>query len=53
MSKQLSIDTAVIAIKKTRQKNCKHKFITVPVIDSENDEIYYFAVCQRCGLKTE
>ena len=53
MSKQLSLDTAVIEVEKAKQRNCKHKFITVPAFDYENDEVYYFVVCQRCGLKTE
>ncbi len=44
MSKQLSLDTAVIEVEKAKQKNCKHKFFTVPAIDYENDEIYYFEV---------
>ena len=53
MSKQLSIATALIERTRERQKKCRHRFITFPAFDFENDEVYYFGVCQRCGKKTE
>ncbi len=53
MSKQLSIATALAKKELEKQKNCHHQFISVPIFDYEHDEIYYFSVCRRCGLKTE
>jgi hypothetical protein len=53
MSKQLNIATAIAEKQTERQKKCKHKFISVPAFDHENDRIYHFGVCLRCGLKTE
>ena len=52
-SKQLSIATAIAEKEKQKQKHCKHKFITFPAFDYENDEVYYFGVCQYCGYKEE
>ena len=53
MSKQLNIATAIADKRAEKQNNCKHKFITVPAFDHQNDEVYYFGVCLRCGLRTE
>ncbi len=54
MSKQLSIDTAIIKQEKEKQKNCKHKkMITIPAFDFFNDEVYYFGYCPRCNYKEE
>jgi hypothetical protein len=54
---QLEIDTAIKVKQeqdlKDKQAKCRHDFLTVPCFDFSNDEVYYFAVCRRCGFKTE
>lgn len=54
---QLEIDTAIKVKEdqdlKVKQAKCRHKFISVPCFDFENDDVYYYGVCFRCGLRTE
>lgn len=54
---QLRIDTAIKFKQeqelKDKQAKCRHDFLPVPSFDFEYDDVYYFAVCRRCGFKTE
>jgi hypothetical protein len=38
---------------KDKQASCQHDFLDVPLFDFEHDEVIHFAVCIRCGLRTE
>lgn len=49
--KQLNMTDIAVAVKRKRQERCKHDFIIVQDIDTENDRVYERAICRKCSYE--
>ena len=54
LAHQLTLQDEVEKITWRKRKECRHVFSrALPVFDFEQDKVYYFAICAKCGYKTE